>query len=426
MTLSGWRVDVPLLERLVAQEKEKVTESLAWLHENADVPLTETKSRGRGKNKVFYEEPRKSPLGSNEGKAALIRALAERGLPYHLTTESGALALNKDALGSGSYMVGRGAKGQMRPALLNPARIERTPGADWDAIRELAERISLVTTSVHKYEEIQNHLIGDRVHAVVGETQGSRRWAMIKPSTTNIGKRGGKVEQRAPLIADDGCVLVCFDFDQVDMRAFAGHCGDPEYVGMFVRGDDPHSMIADMVFGRHDGEWRDKAKASGHGWNYGLSINGLVNQGVERALAERFDSGMNEGYPVLCSWRSEVRARAEDGQLLENGFGALLRCDPARAYTQAPAQMGQGTARDIMCEGLLRLPDEYIPWLRGVVHDEAVFNVPEDRVEECIEVVTAAFTMDLAEITNGALHSVPIKAGASKPGHNWAACYAKD
>jgi putative DNA primase/helicase len=426
MTLSGWRVDVPLLERLVAQEKEKVTESLAWLHENAGVPLTETKSRGRGKNKVFYEEPRKSPLGSNEGKAALIRALAERGLPYHLTTESGALALNKDALGSGSYMVGRGAKGQMRPALLNPARIERTPGADWDAIRELAERISLVTTSVHKYEEIQNHLIGDRVHAVVGETQGSRRWAMIKPSTTNIGKRGGKVEQRAPLIADDGCVLVCFDFDQVDMRAFAGHCGDPEYVGMFVRGDDPHSMIADMVFGRHDGEWRDKAKASGHGWNYGLSINGLVNQGVERALAERFDSGMNEGYPVLCSWRSEVRARAEDGQLLENGFGALLRCDPARAYTQAPAQMGQGTARDIMCEGLLRLPDEYIPWLRGVVHDEAVFNVPENRVQECIEVVTAAFTMDLAEITNGALHSVPIKAGASKPGHNWAACYAKD
>jgi DNA polymerase-1 len=88
--------------------------------------------------------------------------------------------------------------------------------------------------------------------------------------------------------------------------------------------------------------------------------------------------------------------------------------------------MGQGTARDILVEGLLRLPEEYIPWMRGVVHDEVIFNVPEGRVQECIETVTAALTFDLGEITGGKLHSVPITTGASKPGHNWAECYAKD
>lgn len=428
MTFSGWKVDVPLLNDLVAQEKEKVRESLGWLHENAGVPLTETKSRGRGRNKEFYEEERKSPLGSDAGKEALIRAFADRGAYAVPRTQTGVLALNKDALGEGSYMVGKGARGELRPGILNPRVLGafEARGADVQAIRELCEHVRLVTTAVHKYEEIQNHLIGDRVHAVIGETQGSRRWAQVRPSTTNMGKRGGKVEQRAPMIADDGCVLIAFDFDQVDMRAFAGHCGDPEYVGMFVRGEDPHSMIANMVFGRADGDWRERAKASGHGWNYGLSVNGLVNSGIERTLAERFDAGMNEGYPVLCSWRTEVRARAETGELLDNGFGALMRCDPARAYTQAPALMGQGTARDIMCEGLLRLPAEYIPWLRGVVHDEAVFNVPENRVQECIETVTAAFTMDLSEVTGGRLNSVPIVAGPSRPGRNWAACYAKD
>ena len=428
MTFSGWKVDVPLLDRLVREEKQKVTESLQWLHENAGVPLTKTVGSGRGRSRTFREEPVLSPLGTNAGKEAVIRAFADRGAYAVPRTATGALALNKDALGEGSYMVGKGANGEVRPGMLNPrvlgAFAER--GADLDAIRELCEHIKLVTTSVHKYEEIQNYLVRDRVHAVVGETQGSRRWAMVKPSTTNMGKRGGKVAQRAPMIADDGCVLIAFDFDQVDMRAFAGHCGDPEYVGMFVRGEDPHSMIADMVFGRYDGEWREKAKASGHGWNYGLSVNGLVNQGIERELAERFDAGMNEGYPVLCSWRTDVRTRGEAGELLDNGFGALMRCDPRRAYTQAPALMGQGTARDIMCEGLLRLPAEYIPWLRGVVHDEAVFSVPEDRVQECIETVTAAFTMDLAEITGGRLHSVPIVAGPSRPGRSWDQCYAKD
>jgi P4 family phage/plasmid primase-like protien len=424
MTLSGWKIDVPLLRARVAEEEEKKQESLAWLAQNAGVPLTETKSRGRGSKKEFYEEVRKSPLGSNAGREALERAFRDRGLPYVLKTESGVLALNKDAMGVGSYMVGKGASGQVLPGLLNPLRVERTPDADWAAIEEMAGHIRTVTTTVAKYQEIMDHLIGDRVHGLVGETQGSGRWAMVKPSVTNLGKRGGKVVQRAPFIADDGCVLIAFDLDQVDMRAFAGHCGDPEYAGMFIRGEDPHSMIATMVFGRADGEWRDRAKASGHGWNYGLSVNGLVNQGIERSLAERFDAGMNESYPALCSWRSEVRSRGESGELLDNGFGRLMRVDPRRAYTQAPALMGQGTARDILVEGLLRLPDEYIPWMRGVVHDEVIFNVPKARVQECIETVTAALTFDLAEVST--LHSVPITTGASRPGHNWSECYAKD
>ena len=428
MTLSGWKIDVPLLRQRVAEEAEKKQESLNWLAENCGVPLTETKSRGRGSKKEFYEEVRKSPLGSNAGRDALIQAFAERGAFAVPRTEGGTLALNKDAMSAGSYMVGKGAKGEMRPGMLNPRVLKAFAdrGGDVEAIKEMCGHITTVTTAVAKYEEILNHLIGDRVHGHVGETQGSGRWAMVKPSVTNLGKRGGKVVQRAPFIADDGCVLIAFDLDQVDMRAFAGHCGDREYVGMFQRGEDPHSKIADMVFGRHDGEWRDKAKASGHGWNYGLSVNGLVNQGIERSLAERFDAGMNEGYPDLCAWRTEVRALGESGELLDNGFGRLMRVDPRRSYTQAPALCGQGTARDILVHGLLRLPEEYIPWMRGVVHDEVVFNVPEGRVQECIEVVTAALTFDLAEATGGRLHSVPITTGASKAAHSWDGCYAKD
>lgn len=422
MTLSGWKIDTELLQQRVTEEADKVRSSLQWLNENAGVPLTKEVGTGRGKNRVFTQEPVPSPLTTAVGREALARAFGDRGLPYHLTTQSGALALSKDALGEGSYLIGKGAKAESRPALLNPARMQRTPDADWEALAELAEHIRRVTTAVQKYQEIQNHLVGDRVHGLVGETQGSGRWAMVKPSVTNLGKRGGKVVQRAPFIADDGELLIAFDLDQVDMRAFAGHCGDPEYVGMFLRGEDPHSKIADMVYGRHDGPWRDKSKECGHGWNYGLSVNGLVNQGVERALAERFDAGMNESYPVLCGWRSEVRARGEV-ELLDNGFGRLMRVDPKRAYTQAPALMGQGTARDILVEGLLRLPQEYIPWMRGVVHDEVIFSVPEDRVEECVETVTAALTFDLASVST--LHSVPITTGASKAAHSWDGCYAK-
>lgn len=427
MTLSGWKIDVPLLEQRVAEEDEKKRGSLEWLAENAGVPLTKEVTSGRGKNKTTRREPVLSPLSTTVGREALIAAFAERGAYAVPRTQSGALALNKDAMGEGSYMVGKGASGELRPGMLNPRVLSTfaAKGGDPEAITEMCEHIRVVTTSVQKYQEIMGHLIGDRVHGLVGEAQGSGRWAMVKPSVTNLGKRGGKVIQRAPFIADDGEVLIAFDLDQVDMRAFAGHCGDRAYVDMFVRGEDPHSMIANMVFGRADGEWRDRAKASGHGWNYGLSVNGLVNSGIERTLAERFDAGMNEGYPDLCAWRSEVRARGEAGELLDNGFGRLMRVDPRRAYTQAPALMGQGTARDILVEGLLRLPQEYVPWMRGVVHDEVVFSVPEARVEECVATVTAALTFDLGEITGGRLHSVPITTGASKAARSWDGCYEK-
>lgn len=430
MTYNGWRVDVPELTRLVDAEDAKRQESLQWLHDNCGVPLTETVGTGRGKNRVFTEEPRKAPLSSTPGRKALIQAFHDRGLPYYLRTASGALATSKDALGAGAYLMGKGKETQELPALLNPNRRSLHPDADWAAIEEMAGHIVTVTSSVQKYAEIQKHLVGDRVYPKVGDLQASGRWAYINPSVTNMGKRGGKVHQRRPMIADEGMLLIAFDLDQVDMRAVAGHSQDAAYMALFEPGMDAHSMVTDAVFGRdncsctgskHTCEWRDKAKASGHGWNYGMGVDSLVlRQGVERTVAQQFDDQMNSQFPGLCAWRTEVRERGKAGELLDNGFGRLMRCNPDRAWTQAPALMGQGGARDIMCEALLRLVDrapEATEWLRCVVHDEVVLCVPENRVEEITATVLEAFTFSFK--------GVPITAGASAAAVSWDACYAK-
>ncbi|MFH8805187.1 DNA polymerase [Streptomyces sp. NPDC017936] len=430
MTFNGWRVDVPELSRLVQAEADKRQESLEWLHENCGVPLTETVGRGRGKNRVFTEVPRKSPLSSNEGREAIIRAFADRGLPYYLKTSSGVLSTSKEAMGEGAYLVGKGKETREVPALLNPNRRPFHPDADWAAIEEMAGHIVTVTSSVQKYAEIQKHLVGDRVHPKVGDLQASGRWAYINPSVTNMGKRGGKVHQRRPMIADDGTLLIAFDLDQVDMRAVAGHSQDPAYMALFAPGMDAHSMVTDAVFGRgncgctgpkHTCEWRDKAKASGHGWNYGMGVDSLVlRQGVERTVAQQFDDQMNSQFPGLCAWRTEIRERGKAGQLLDNGFGRLMRCNPDRAWTQAPALMGQGGARDIMCEALLRLVDmipEATEWLRCVVHDEVVLCVPDHMADGVKDAVLEAFTFEFK--------GVPITAGASKAAWSWDACYEK-
>ena len=71
------------------------------------------------------------------------------------------------------------------------------------------------------------------------------------------------------------------------------------------------------------------------------------------------------------AWTAEIRELAKAGNLLDNGFGRLMRPDPARYYTQAPALMGQGTAADILKEAILRLPDpDFRPLVKLSVHDE--------------------------------------------------------
>jgi DNA polymerase-1 len=413
-TLTGWRIDVPLLERLVEGEQERRARSLDWLAEHCGVKLTKTVGEGRGKNRVFWEEEQLSPLATGEGREALERAFQAAGASHVPRTATGKLALSSDALGEESFVVRpKGRKPYSVVAMLNPAAYGHIP-----LVREMCEHVVRVTGTVQKYAEIQKYLVDDRAHPGVGGDQASGRWAYVKPSTTNLGKHGAKVVQRSPFLPDEGHVLLSCDLDQVDMRAIAAHCQDPAYMALFAPGRDAHAMIADQVFGRHDGEWRGRSKRTGHGWNYGLQEDGMVLSGIPREIARRFITGMERSFPVLIAKRQEWVEQGAAGELLDNGFGRKMRCDPRRAFTQAPALMGQGTARDLMAEMLLRLPVHFAPWLRGVVHDEVVCSVPREYAADAARELKTAGTFEF--------RGVPITCGVSPAGESWDQCYRKD
>lgn len=378
MTLNGWRVDVPLLEERVAQERATQRDALEELHARYGLP----------------ERGRKNPLGTKAGRVWFADALAACGVTDPPLTPKGNISIGGDAL----QMIAA------RPGL-NP---------NLAAALDLMLTVAGVTA---KYQEILNHLIGDRVFPGVGADQASGRWAMTKPSTTNLGKRGAaKVAQRAVFVPERGHVHLTFDMDQVDMRAIAGLCQDTAYMRLFGPGMDAHAEIAELVLG--DRARREDAKPIGHGWNYGRGSRAISEStGIPLDVCQRFDREMTNRFPVLCSWREEGRALGAAGVLLDNGWGRKMRCDPARAYTQAPALYGQGGARDLMCEGLLRLDPAVHAMLRGVVHDEVVLSVPVEQAEEVRAHVLEAMTFTW--------RGVPITSGASKPGENWAACYAK-
>jgi DNA polymerase-1 len=116
----------------------------------------------------------------------------------------------------------------------------------------------------------------------------------------------------------------------------------------------------------------------------------------------------------------QKREQGKDGEYLDNGFGRKMRCDPRYAYTVAPALMGQGTARDITCEVLLRLMDahpEYVEYLVGHAHDEFIFMVPVGEAEKIGKDIVEAFTWSW--------QNVPILCELAGPGPSWGAISAK-
>lgn len=392
MTVNGCRVDTALLAERQEAEAERRRGAVEFLGETCGMPVTGAK-----------------PWTTKAGKDALVRAFQEAGAEFVPRTPTGAPKLGKDALGDGTWV---NEQGHARPGML------RVYG-HIPAVKAIVDAILTATGAADKYAEVGKYLTDEgRVHPAVGDVQASGRWAYIRPSLTNVGKRGRALEQRAVIVPEPGHVLMAFDFDQVDMRAVAGHSGDAEYAKLFEPGRDAHSEIADTVFGRHDGEWRDRAKAIGHGWNYGRGVSAISeSNGLPLGLVQQFDDAMRERFPVLMQWKRDVAELGGAGELLDNGFGRLMRCDPLRSYTQAPALLGQGGARDIMCEGLLRLPSELWPYLRLVIHDEVLLSVPEADAEDIRDTVLKAFTMEFK--------GIPVTAGASKPGRDWRDCYRK-
>lgn len=386
MRINGFRVDLDLLaERLVAgrTKRAELTERLVDRY-----GLLTTDAKGKA-----Y----KAPHATAAGKKAIEQAFVDLGVTLSRTASSGEPALGKEAL----------------------AEVAARHAAD-EAVMDLIETVGSLNGIRSVYETIERCRVGDRVHPDITMFQASGRWSIIEPGLTVMGKRGGKYVEREVFLPEPGHVVIAADLAQVDARAVAAWCQDPAYLELFEPGRDSHTEIALAVW--NDVSRRDDAKIIGHGWNYGMGIPKLAVKCGSEDAAREFDRAMRDRFPGLVEWKRQTAAFADSGQLLNNGFGRLLRTTPGYGWTQGPALLGQSAARDIIMRGLLCLQRHLHPYLRAVIHDEVVMSIPIEQADEIEAQVIEALQFSWAP--PGARRQVRIEAGLAKRGESWGACYA--
>ncbi len=242
-----------------------------------------------------------------------------------------------------------------------------------------------------------------RVHTTWEQvTAATGRISSIDPNLQNIPVRSelGRSIRRA-FVAPPGHVLMSSDYSQIELRVLAHLSQDRLLLDAFMSGTDVHQHTAMAVFGvpanEVTSEMRRRAKAVNFGVIYGQSESGLAQTlGIPRSEASSFIATYFQRHDGVRNFMNDVLDRARQGQAVYSLLGRrrLLPeiASSNRSVRLAAERMAmnmpiQGTAADLLKLAMLRLDTPPSKGSRMVltVHDELVFEVPEDEVAEAEE-----------------------------------------
>ncbi|WP_028594257.1 DNA polymerase I [Paenibacillus assamensis] len=272
-----------------------------------------------------------------------------------------------------------------------------------------------------------------RVHTYYRQTiAATGRLSSQYPNLQNIPIRleEGRRIRQAFVPTEEGWTIVAADYSQIELRVLAHISRDEKLKEAFINDMDIHTKTAMDVFGVAeadvDSNMRRQAKAVNFGIVYGISDYGLSqNLNITRKEAAQFIEQYFAVFQGVRTFMDDIVKQArQDGYvktLLErrrylpeiNASNFNLRSFAERTAMNTPIQ---GTAADIIKLAMVHMDKRMREMqlksrMLLQVHDELVFEVPQDEVETMKKLVP--------EVMEQAIElSVPLRADVST-GSNW-------
>jgi DNA polymerase-1 len=257
------------------------------------------------------------------------------------------------------------------------------------------------------------------------------RLASNDPNLQNIPIRtpeGRRV--REAFIAPPGHHIVSADYSQIELRIMAHISGDAGLTRAFAEGMDVHRATASEVFSVAPAEvtpeQRRYAKTINFGLIYGMGAFGLASSlGIEKAAAAAYIDRYFQRFAGVKRYMDDTKRQAAERGYVETLFGRRIELPEIRggngprragAERQAINAPMQGTAADLIKLAMIAVQGAIDTQRRRTamvmqVHDELVFEVPDDELEWA--------RTEVPQLMAGvASFSVPLLAEVGV-GHNW-------
>ena len=301
-----------------------------------------------------------------------------------------------------------------------------------ESLLEYRQLKKLTTTYI---DGLQAYILEDgKIHTrfVQNLTQ-TGRLSSQDPNLQNIPIRTeeGRQVRSAFLPSKPDWKILSSDYSQIELRVLAHMANDVHMIEAFKNNIDIHTNTAMRVFGIQNPEdvtssMRRQAKAVNFGIVYGISDYGLSqNLNIPRKQAKEFIDRYLEEFKGVKEYMENIVAEARQKDYVETLFHRRrylpeihasnfnIRSFAERTAMNSPIQ---GTAADILKVAMIELDREmqernFQAKLLLQVHDELIFEVPEEEVESLQSLVEEV-------MENAVSLSVPLKAD-SNIGNNW-------
>lgn len=265
--------------------------------------------------------------------------------------------------------------------------------------RQLGKLQSTYIEGLLKVVDPQTGKVHTRFNQALTQTG---RLSSTDPNLQNIPIRleeGRKIRQ-AFIPSEQGWVIFSADYSQIELRVLAHISGDEKLIQAFKDDLDIHTKTAMEVFHVNEDEvtsnMRRQAKAVNFGIVYGISDYGLSqNLGITRKDAGQFIDRYLNSYPGVKEYMSDIVHLAKQKgyvstllhrrryipEITSRNFN--LRSFAERTAMNTPIQ---GTAADIIKKAMIDMADaldkhQLKTRLLLQVHDELIFEAPEDEIE---------------------------------------------
>jgi DNA polymerase-1 len=273
-----------------------------------------------------------------------------------------------------------------------------------------------------------------RIHTDFRQTVTSTgRLSSNNPNLQNIPVRtesGRRI--REAFVPRQGCCFLSADYSQVELRILAHFSQDPVLLDAFRKGQDIHTRTASELFEISDDEiskaQRSVAKTINFGVLYGMGSVRLSRElQISRSEAKAFIETYFERITGVNLYLKQLVEQARESGYARTLLGHRRPLPELKSKNRGLQAQGerlavntpiQGTAADIIKVAMVNVQERLDNSdLQGEmllqVHDELLFEVPEEELEETTQLV-------VQEMESAVELSIPLLVDV-QTGTNWAA-----